>query len=238
MLQERNKPIKATRWDRGNRSRRSCVHQTNRQWLVQRRKILRHASRGNGLRILTLGPEGRVRGGCPSRETTQGTSHKKIRLRWHMTFRTPTPEATCFHRPHTRLTIGANNNAVLLPPQYQCDSWCPQVEPSSHCTSHTHPPCNPASLPQQCAHGPGVHCVPIHPLHKNVFTTQEPGVTRATDCPDLQNVSALNNASTLTGTSTRPEASPSPKDRLPSVTLEQNALPLRISNVDEATARS
>ena len=58
---------------------------------------------------------------------------------------------------------------------------------------------------------------PSTPFTKIVFTTQEPGVTRATGCPDLQNVSALNNASTLTGTSTRPEASTSPKDRLPSV---------------------
>ena len=71
-------------------------------------KTTRRASRGNRLGNLTLGPVSRVRGCCPLGETTQGTSHKGIRLRWQMTFRTPTPEATCFHRPlpflSTRLT--------------------------------------------------------------------------------------------------------------------------------------
>ena len=57
LLQKPNKPNNASRGKRGNRSRRRFVYQTNRQWLVQRRKTLCRASRGNGLRILTLGPE-------------------------------------------------------------------------------------------------------------------------------------------------------------------------------------
>ena len=44
----RTSQLKTSCWERGNRSRRSCVHQTNRQWLVQRREVLRRASRGNG----------------------------------------------------------------------------------------------------------------------------------------------------------------------------------------------
>ena len=90
LLQKRKKPMKASRWKRGNRSRRRCVYQTNQQWLVQRRKTLR--------------------------ETTQGPSHKRIRLRWHMTFRTPTPEATRFHRPTPVL---AHTPDTSTDPEYQ-----------------------------------------------------------------------------------------------------------------------
>ena len=49
---------------------------------------------------------------------------------------------------------------------------------------------------------------------KIVCVTQEPGVTRATDCEDLQNFSERSDTPTLTGTSNRPEPSPKPKDRL------------------------
>ena len=92
LLQKCNEPT--SRWERDNRTRRRSVNHANQQRLVQRRKVLRGASRGDGLGILTLRPVRRVCGSRPLGEATQGTSNLGVRLRCRMCFRAPTPEAT------------------------------------------------------------------------------------------------------------------------------------------------